>query len=79
MTTRDFFQKLEGDRFESFQDLQERVLDEFNRHLEWFPPHYSYLQLIDWAKFNNWIIEDDGYRINVTPNGASPPQAALHS
>lgn len=68
MTTREFFRALEDDEFQTFQDLQEKVRVEFNRKLDQFPRHYSYLQLIDWARANKWIVSPngEGYRFQVT-------------
>jgi len=73
MTTREFFRILEDQRFSSFHELQESVLREFNSNLDHFPRHYSYLQLIDWALANRWIVADDGdgFRVRVADEGSS--------
>lgn len=67
MTSKEFFGNLNGTEFKTFRELQAAVLDQFNRNLEQFPSHYSYIQLIDWAKRNRWIVSSDGqgFRIEV--------------
>lgn len=60
MTTREFFRALEDHEFSSFTELQEIVLERFNQYLDFFPRHYDYLQLIDWARSNHWIVASDG-------------------
>jgi hypothetical protein len=68
MTSREFFGELQGQEFRSFQELQQTILRAFNERLEQFPPQYSYLQLIDWGKRNQWIVSVDGkgFRIQVS-------------
>lgn len=62
------FGELDGQRFPTYQQLQEAILAAFNRHLAEFPPGYSYLQLIEWGARQNWIVPTDGngFRIAIT-------------
>jgi hypothetical protein len=67
LSSRDLFRQLEGREFEDYVGLHDAVLQLFNENLTGFPPGYSYIQLIEWAKENNWIrpANSKGFRISV--------------
>lgn len=61
----DFFRLLDGESFEGEGEFQRAVIARFNTRLHEFPPHYSYLDAIAWAKHKRWIAVE-GSRITVS-------------
>lgn len=68
-SSRELFQSLEGQEFADYRAIHDAVLKLFNGNLLDFPPGYSYLQLLMWAKEQGWIAPcgSQGFRIHLTP------------
>ncbi len=70
VSSREFFGKFDGEQFESYEDLERKVIAEFNRRLGEFPPNYDHREMIMWGRVNRWIVPigDGKFRIQVENN-----------
>jgi hypothetical protein len=51
--------------FESREDLEQRVIDAFNKHVAELPIGYSYKDAIEGARLSGWLKPDDGRSVTV--------------
>ncbi len=63
ITLVDLFEDLHGKRFENRRELEEAVVEVFNRHVAELPVGYSYMDAIDGARARGWLVT------NGTPQG----------
>jgi hypothetical protein len=62
----DILKELTG-TYSSFHELEEGVLEAFNRRVGLIPPNYSYRQLIDLALKRGWVVRTGSeFRVAVS-------------
>jgi hypothetical protein len=65
-TSRALFAELNKQEYSRYQDLENAVIDVYNKHLRELPPGYSYRRLIELGRQKRWIIEEaGGFRISL--------------
>lgn len=60
ITLVDLFEELNGRRYDNRQQLEDAVLEVFNRHVAELPVGYSYLDAIDGAREQGWLQTNGG-------------------
>lgn len=71
ITLVDLFEDLRGKRFDNRRELEEAVVEVFNRHVSELPVGYSYMDAIDGARAHGWLVT------NGTPHGVRVDLAGM--
>jgi len=73
ITLADLFADLHGQHFTNRQELEEAVLEVFNRHVAQLPVGYSYRDAVDGARERGWLLTNGGgHGVRVDLRDAAP-------
>lgn len=53
-------------QYSRYEDLENAIVNIYNKHLRELPPGYTYKRLLEWGVQNRWIVEEGGrFRIRL--------------